>query len=355
VTEHATVEGIDGITPGWLTAVLGAHTGGASVVSATTERVGTGQVADTVRLGLEWDPPGAGPETLVAKVTAADETSRATAAMTRTYEIEAAFYNELAPTLPVRAPRCYHAAHDPEAGTYAVVLEDLAPARQGDQIAGCSLDEAGAAVLELVQLHAPRWADPRLADLPWLDRHDDDGVAGSTALLHTLADGFLARYEATLDPEVAELVPRLMERVEGHLLDRPRPWTVTHGDYRLDNLLFGGERVAVVDWQTVGHGPGLADLSYFVGASLHVEDRRAHERDLVQAYSEAMRSAGVDGLDPDTCWAGYRRHTFSGLIMAVAASMLVGQTDRGDEMFMAMANRHGRHALDLDALSMIPS
>ena len=38
--------------------------------------------------------------------------------------------------------------------------------------------------------------------------------------------------------------------------------------------------------------------------------------------------------------------------MAVLASMLVGQTDRGDEMFMAMANRSGRMALDLDALAL---
>jgi hypothetical protein len=35
--------------------------------------------------------------------------------------------------------------------------------------------------------------------------------------------------------------------------------------------------------------------------------------------------------------------------MAVAASMLVEQTDRGDQMFMVMAGRHSRHALDLDA------
>jgi hypothetical protein len=28
--------------------------------------------------------------------------------------------------------------------------------------------------------------------------------------------------------------------------------------------------------------------------------------------------------------------------------MLVEQTERGDDMFMAMAHRHARHALDLD-------
>jgi hypothetical protein len=65
-----------------------------------------------------------------------------------------------------------------------------------------------------------------------------------------------------------------------------------------------------------------------------------------------MRARGVD-LDWDDCWEQYRRFTFAGLIMAIAASMLVEQTTRGDDMFMAMANRHGRHALDLDAESLI--
>jgi hypothetical protein len=39
--------------------------------------------------------------------------------------------------------------------------------------------------------------------------------------------------------------------------------------------------------------------------------------------------------------------------MAVAASMLVERTNRGDQMFLAMASRHARHALDLDAPALL--
>ena len=44
------------------------------------------------------------------------------------------------------------------------------------------------------------------------------------------------------------------------------PETLTHGDYRLDNLLFppDGGRVGVVDWQTLGIGPAVGDASYFL-------------------------------------------------------------------------------------------
>ena len=40
-------------------------------------------------------------------------------------------------------------------------------------------------------------------------------------------------------------------------------------------------------------------------------------------------------------------------LMAVFASMMVGRTDRGDAMFMAMANRSAQMAADLDAPSHI--
>jgi hypothetical protein len=39
--------------------------------------------------------------------------------------------------------------------------------------------------------------------------------------------------------------------------------------------------------------------------------------------------------------------------MAVVASMIVKQTERGDEMFLAMANRHAQHADDLDSLAAV--
>lgn len=340
----------DAITPEWLTDVLGAP-----VASVAKEMVGTGQMGDSVRLTLGYDG-GTGPASVVAKLPALDPTSRATAAAVRSYEIEVSFYRELAPELPVRAPRCYVALHDQVTDDFILLLEDLAPARQGDQLAGCTVDQAAIAVAELPKLHAPKWGDPALELMPWLHRNTPDSAVMTTMLVTVLYDGFRTRYIERLDPDVFELCERFIPRLASYLSERPGPWTVAHGDYRLDNLLFGtdagGPPVAVVDWQTVSHGPGIADLSYFIGAGLLLEDRRTHEDDLVRAYHSALTASGV-GLDWDDCWQQYRRHTFAGLVMAVAASMLVEQTARGDDMFMAMANRHGRHALDLDAEALI--
>ncbi len=85
---------------------------------------------------------------------------------------------------------------------------------------------------------------------------------------------------------------RLVPRLGDYLAARPRPWTIVHGDYRADNLLFGGDRVVVVDWQTVGLGPGPADLSYLLGASLVPDARREHEAALVDRYVAGLRAAG---------------------------------------------------------------
>jgi hypothetical protein len=334
---------LDELTPAWCSAALASN-----VADCAVEPIGTGQVADTVRLRLTHDPPGAGPGTCVLKLTSASAASRATARVTRGYEIEAGFYRDLAPTLPVRLPACHHAVYDPESGAYTVLLEDLAPARCADQLVGCTADEVAGAVGELARLHASRWGDPGLAALPWLPRHDGPDAAQMASLVATVRGRFLRCFGDRLDPDVAALVGRFTPHVARYLRDRPGPRTVVHGDFRADNLLTDGGRVTVVDWQTVANEPGVTDLAYLLGGSVPTGERRRIERDMVLLYTDLLHGCGVD-LAPAAAWTQYRRYAFGGLLMAVVASALVPRTGRGDDMFVAMANRHGTHALDLDA------
>ena len=350
----------EALTPGWLTAALrgsGTIATGTTVAAVEVTPVGTGQMCDSVRLHLAYDGPAPGPPSLVAKLPASDPTSRATAQSLRSYELEVRFYQELAPDLPVRTPRCHHADIDADAASFVLLLEDMAPARQGDQLAGCTPDEAAVAVAELPNLHAPRWADPTLAGIAWLHRDPDVRRASMAELLPLLHAGFRERYADRLDGDVTAACDILFARIGDHLGGRRGPSTIVHGDYRLDNLLFGGHDggvpVAVVDWQTVSTGPAMSDVAYFLGAGLRTDDRRAHEEALVRDYLDRLVAAGIDGYGWEACWEDYRRGTWSGLVMAVAASMLVERTARGDEMFLTMARRHARHALDLDAAALL--
>jgi aminoglycoside/choline kinase family phosphotransferase len=347
------------LTPEWLTDALAAAgvLDGARVTALEQRPLGTGQMCDSLRLALTYDRATTAPTTMVAKLPAADETSRNTAKALRSYENEVRFYQQLAPGLPVRTPAVYHADIDVETASFVLLLEDLAPGEVGDQLAGCSPEVAAIAVDELVRLHAPRWDDPALDELEWLHRDPVAGEMFLLGLLPTLWTGFRERYADSLGPDVHEAGAALFARLEAYVRADSRPWTIVHGDYRLDNLLFdptpGGVPVAVVDWQTCTHGPALNDVAYFIGAGLLADDRRAHEEALVRAYHDGLVAAGVTGYDRDRCWADYRRGSWSGLIMAVAASMLVERTERGDQMFMTMAHRHARHALDLDAPALL--
>ena len=342
--------GLADLTVEWLRRAL--HSVG-EILDVRAEPIGTGQIADSARLTLTWDPPASGPATLVAKVAAASEASRLAGFTTGTYEVEVGFYCELAGVLPVRTPDCYWAGFDPDRSGYAVLLEDVAPARQGDQLAGCSVDEAAAALDELALLHSPHWGDPDLSEVPWLRDGSRDQASGLRESLRFLLPGFLERYQARLSPQVVELIPRFLKVMDRFGPDGVGPLTIVHGDFRNDNLMFGLERVVVLDWQTVSLGGALSDVSYFLGGSLVPEIRRMHEEDLVRRYWKRLVSLGVD-IEWTDCWMGYRRFTFTGLVMAMFASMVVTRTERGDDMFAVMADRAGQHALDLDSLSLIP-
>jgi Ser/Thr protein kinase RdoA (MazF antagonist) len=170
--------------------------------------------------------------------------SRAAARATRTYEIEASFYEHLASGLPVALPACYFVAYDAEADDYVVLLEDLAPAVPGNQIAGLTPQDVAAAIGELAALHAAGWDDPVLVALPWLNRHDPDTAALTAAVVADLYAGFRGRYTARLAPATLSLIEDFLPRLGAYPCHRDGPATLVHGDFRADNLLFGTGRPA---------------------------------------------------------------------------------------------------------------
>jgi len=344
----------------WLGPVLRASgvAGSARLVGLSASEVGTGQMARSVRFVLDWEGETNGaPASVVGKFPSEDPKSRATGATQGAYRKEVLFYRELAATLGIRTPRCHYAEIDAAGADFTLILEDISPASQGDQIAGCGVDAAALALEELAKLHAPRWGDATLLDHDFLGRPGEDTGTLLQMVYGSLLPGFAERYGDRLEPDLLGVAQRLGPKLKAWVLAQAEPLTVTHGDYRLDNMLFGSgppaPPLAVVDWQTVGLGVGTGDAAYFLGAGLSAEDRRASERELIAEYHAHLVAGGVMGYDADRCWVDYRHFTFAGVIMAVVASMLVEQTERGDEMFLAMARRHATHALDLEAESLL--
>jgi hypothetical protein len=349
----------ESITASWLTDVLHrAGHRGVKVRSFERTQIGTGQIGKCIRFTLEYDADDASddataPRSLVGKFPSDDPVSRATGVMLKNYVKEVSFYREMQRRVTIATPRCYYADIVGDGPQFALLLEDLAPARQGDQLHGCSAAVARVAVLELVGLHAPSWCDATLRGIAWLGEPDAAGAENVRALYREHLPGFLDRYGAQLAADECAIITAVGDSRGEPFRGLPSPFSLIHIDYRLDNLLIDERaqppRVAVVDWQSITLGRPLGDVAYFLGAGLLPETRRSAERDIVREYHAALRARGIDDYSWDACWDDYRRGSFAGFSVTVIASMLVQRTERGDAMFTAMAQRHARHALDVGA------
>ena len=167
---------------------------------------------------------------------------------------------------------------------------------------------------------------------------------------------FRERYAGRLSPELFEMGDEYIRKImAGDPMPEPALTTVVHGDFRIDNMLFGRPdgRVVVLDWQTLYPGHPLSDVAYLIGTSMADSAlRKAEEANLVNYYCDRMAALGAP-LDREDAWTAYRQFASTGFIMAITASMLAKRTERGDEMFAVMAERPAQQMMDLDTLSLV--
>jgi len=338
----------------WLTERLraGGHKS-ADVRGFTQTPIGTGQVGKCIRFDLDL---AAGdedtPRTLVGKFPSDNDLSRNSAVAMGIYEREVFFYRDLAPRLTISLPRCYYAQIDGHGSDFVLLMEDMHPAQQGDQLEGCSPEVVRIAVLELVGLQAPTWCDQDLAER--LTEPEDGFFSDMHGLYNQMLPAFLDRFAGSLAADEVEII-QAVGRSENAPLFQPvgTPFCLEHRDYRPDNLLIDDSvsppRVIVVDWQGLRIGRPLNDVALCLAGSLAPPLRREVETDILREYHAALLQTGVKDFSWEQCWHEYRRASFAGFGLTVVSAVTVEQTARGDAMFTAMARRYARHALDSDA------
>jgi aminoglycoside phosphotransferase (APT) family kinase protein len=154
-------------------------------------------------------------------------------------------------------------------------------------------------------------------------------------------------------PTLGERITRLMESIaEGDM-------TIAHGDYRLDNLFFGGEgsdyELAVLDWQSPNQGWGAYDIAYFLYSNLDVETRRAHEMDILREYHETLLANGVRNYSFESLVDDYVKSLLVSLgIWIVNAATLDTANERGKALFDLFFDRLSTAIMDHDALKWLP-
>ena len=324
----------------------------ARVTDVTSAAVGVGMLGDSIRYAVTYDTEEGAPTSFVGKFASADPTSRQTGAGFGLYEREVGFYRHLAATVDIRRPACHFADYDPADGTFALLLEDMGPARGGNQLAGCDLADAEAAMTQAAALHGPRWCDASLRDHQFLDTS-----ASRDFVLRVFPDclaEFHRRYDDVLEPEFMAICDRYGAVIARATAPPPSTFTLTHGDFRLDNMLFdakgGTVPLAVLDWQSTAIGLGAVDVAYFMGMALPVALRRQHERHLLEYYLDHLRGYCIADYSYDDLYRDYRLTLLSGVSTAIFASASTKRTERGDAMFLAMARGGCAQAIDCDAL-----
>jgi aminoglycoside/choline kinase family phosphotransferase len=364
-------ESPEAITPPWLTRALRNRStiSEAVVESVEMNLLGEGQgfAGQIARVKLNYDIEEKGaPRSLIAKFPSADPTARSLIRQYRVCEREIRFYEEIANRVGVATPSCYGSVLDRASGDGVLLLEDLTDARVGDNVAGCSRDEAELALRQLAKLHAGWWGSRELEDLDWMPYFNDNAEMVRVLYEQTLWDTFLQKVEEIFPGrqlpvsllDIGAGLRNNLAQVANRLAESPR--TLVHGDYRLDNLLFGTAEyqvpLTIIDWQGAVRGRGAADLWHFMIYCLPPEQRRAMEQPLLDAYHTALREHGVRDYDFSQCLYDYRFAGFHQVAMMVLGVGILGvlSTEGGRDRFEVSLERCVAAIEDHDLASLMP-
>jgi hypothetical protein len=248
-----------------------------------------------------------------------------------------------------RVPGAWYAGAD--AALTAVVLEDL---RRRDQIEFCSFDrpfdaDRMANVLEvLARLHAARWEDAELVANPYPD-----------TLEFGMLDALLSEenWNAQLSrPRGQRVPPELSDRGRvakawGELAaaKQTRPICLLHSDPHIGNTFFDQAGAGFFDWQLFTSGHWAYDVVWSMIGAMTIEGRRAHERDLLRHYLDALAGHGVDAPDVNSAWESYRRFAITGFLNFLTP----GDTVQSEEYNSVVGERHATAAVDLETLLLL--
>jgi hypothetical protein len=334
----------EGLTAEWFTHALAPHAGGAHVRTVITDVIGTdvGFAGEVYRCHLAWEGGGVDsgpPASVIVKVPSQRPENRATVEAVNAYEREILVYRELGDDLGLPMPTHLYSDFTPNptswleplmrflfdrlpmwalvwlvgralsiAGRskrrYVLVLEDVTDARPPSQSVGGSVDDARHALTALARLHATNWMRHDLiANHPFIQPTNQVPRLRQATYRRNRAE-FLSTFADSLTPEVVARLDDVQITLSSRLHHlASEPWTVLHGDFRLDNLLFRPDGdLVVIDPQLIGWGRPAVDVAYFLSTALTPENA-PEEMALLRHYHQELVGAGVVDLDLDTLLA----------------------------------------------------
>lgn len=223
--------------------------------------------------------------------------------------VETLFYQKVAAQIDVRVPGCIHAKLNASGTNGVIVMHDMVAAggRFCTALEPFTPEQAMDGLDQLATLHAASWQGSPLYDSPWIPRFLDMFAGGGVMPQQTLQD-LLDGERGTPLPAAIRSAERL-QRGLARLAEcvRAVPNCLVHGDAHAGNVYRTADgALGIVDWQILQKGEWAQDVAYHLAAVLSPEDRRMHERALLDHYRGRLKALGGPDIDRDGAWDRYR-------------------------------------------------
>ena len=315
--------------------------------------VGKAMMSTLLRLHLEYDVPGAGPASIVAKLACDNPFRRSVADRFDFYDREVFFYDRVAASVPFRVPGCHLAERNEAIGAPLLLLEDLGDLSVS-QTSGCAWDQAILVVSELARFHARWWGGTSQYEA---DVHAVNSSRYLDNVRRVFADAWPSCRRLAGDRMPSELLllgDRWAEDVVAPVAEMiASPATLCHGDLRLDNLRFVDGSLVVFDFQLVVRSNGVADLAYFASQSIPTELRTGRDEELVRCYLAELAANSVR-YDFAEAWEVYRAATLFMLLFPVVLYQAFEELpDAGRDLTATMLDRSVAAIIDTQALNVV--
>ena len=273
------------------------------------------------------------PHSVVVKLPSSNAIAHRLAKWLSLYRREYVFYSNVAPSARIRVPSLHFGNLDSRGDRLVLVLEDLAGMEAVSQSVGVGVEKARRAIREIAEVQGQFWEkadDPALADCGEFLTVKHRRIM-QTLFLLTLPLAF-ERFGELFTTDTRRLAEALGSKIDAHFASVAKgPRTIVHGDFRADNVLFGGERqngMAVIDWQGCGIGCGMYDVAFFNATSLTTEDRRRFEHDALSEYHDIVCRTGAKNFTRDDCWNSYRQNMLGTLMPMILGAGGIDMNDK---------------------------
>ncbi|KAI1390515.1 aminoglycoside phosphotransferase [Hypoxylon trugodes] len=235
---------------------------------------------------------------------------------------EADFFAKLAPSIKYMGyPKGWWGGTSERQGI--AIMSDLAfeGCTFPPQAASYPLEKVLDGAAQIAGLHAQFWGKSQ-EDYPWITNDYDEAML----FIATPWDSVVREPGRPKMPEYMTDGQRIRKVQEKYYAKRnPRFRTLQHGDTHLGNVYFTADgHTRFLDWSAFHFASCFHDLVYFLTSMFTIEDRRAHEMEVLDHYLETLHRLGGPKFDrnDEELMIEYKRSCMTSIIWPVCSYSL---------------------------------